>query len=96
MEKVSVNNQRMKMKNQNNNPQQPIVGMPQRVGLNCPQCGTFIETSIIQLLAGIPLHCRHCGLTLNIDTMKSRRALDALQKVQNAKARVDRASKFNR
>lgn len=72
------------------------VKQEEKPGLKCPQCGTFIETSIIQLLAGIPLRCCNCNLTLIMDRMKSSKALNALQKIQNAKVKVDQASKFNR
>lgn len=68
----------------------------QKAGLKCPQCGTFIETSIFQLLTTNALVCPKCHLRLNIDRMKSRNAFDALRKVQMAKDDLERKSHFNR
>lgn len=67
-----------------------------KAGLNCPQCGQFIETTIFQLLTSRAIQCSHCHLRLTIDRGKSRQALDALQKVQMAKDNLERKSKFNR
>lgn len=68
----------------------------QRVGLNCPQCGTFIETTMLQLITANALICPKCRLRLNIDRMKSRQAIEALRKVQAAQKNLDEKSKFNR
>lgn len=67
-----------------------------KTGLNCPQCGGFIETTIFQLLTSHAIQCPHCHLRLTIDRGKSKQALDALQKVQIAKDNLERKSKFNR
>lgn len=67
-----------------------------KTGLNCPQCGKFIETTIFQLLTSRAIQCPHCHLHLMIDRGKSKKALDALQKVQMAKDNLERKSKFNR
>ena len=75
--------------NQNN--QQP----EQKAGLKCPQCGTFIQTSIFELLTTNALICPTCRLRLNIDRIKSRKAFEALRKVTNAQDAVARNSKFN-
>ena len=56
----------------------------QKAGMKRPQCGTFIETSIFELLTSNALQCPSCHLRLNIDRMKSKPAFDALRKVQNA------------
>lgn len=76
---------------------QPTQDSPkQRAGLKCPRCGTFIETSIFQLLTTNALVCPLCSLRLNIDRVKSRGAFDALRKVQAAKDNLERKSHFNR
>lgn len=68
----------------------------QKVGMKCPQCGAFIETSIFQLLTTNALVCPACHLRLRIDRMKSREAFDALRKVQVAQKNLEQKSKFNR
>lgn len=68
----------------------------QKTGLKCPQCGTFIETSIFQLLTEQGLTCPACRLRLNIDHIKSQPAMDALRKVQQAQKNLEEKSKFNR
>lgn len=68
----------------------------QKTGLKCPQCGIFIETSIFQLLTDQGLTCPACRLRLNIDNIKSKSAMDALRKVQQAQKNLEEKSKFNR
>lgn len=68
----------------------------QRAGLKCRQCGTFIETSIFQLLTTNALVCPSCHLRLKIDRMKSKPAFDALRKVQWAQKNLEEKSKFRR
>ena len=68
----------------------------QKAGMKCPQCGTFIETTIFELLTSTALQCPSCHLRLNIDRMKSKPAFDALRKVQFAQDNLEKASKFNR
>lgn len=68
----------------------------QKAGLKCPQCGTFIETSIFQLLTTNALICPSCHLRLNIDKIKSRPAFEALRKVKNAQEQLENKCKFNR
>lgn len=81
----------------NNDFQSTQVGSaPQKAGLKCPQCDTFIETSIFQLLTTNALVCPKCHLRLNIDRMKSKGAFDALRKVQLAQENLDRKSRFSR
>lgn len=67
-----------------------------KAGLKCPQCSTFIETSILQLLTTNALICPKCHLRLNIDRMKSKGAFDALRKVQLAQENLERKSRFSR
>lgn len=76
--------------------QQQFTLPPQRAGLKCPQCGTFIETNIYQIIMARSLVCTHCGLVLNIDPVKSKKAIDALKKVQAAQDNLERKSHFNR
>lgn len=81
----------------NNDFQSTQVGPEARkAGLKCPQCDTFIETSIFQLLTTNALVCPKCHLRLNIDRMKSKGAFDALRKVQLAQENLDRKSRFSR
>lgn len=68
----------------------------QKAGLKCPQCDTFIETSIFQLLTTNALICPKCHLRLSIDRIKSKSAFDALRKVQLAQENLDRKSRFSR
>lgn len=68
----------------------------QRVGMKCPKCGMFIDTSVFQLLTSNALICKSCGLRLNIERNKSRKAFDALRRVQAAQDRVEKTSHFNR
>ena len=70
----------------NNNQKQP--------GLNCPQCGTFIPTTIAELLSARSLRCPHCRLELTINRKESKRAMEILQKVDDAHKNLDNASKF--
>ncbi len=74
----------------------PTPAADRKAGLNCPQCGAFIETSIFELLTSSALACPSCRLRLSIDRTKSRPAFDALRKVQNAQRNLEQKSKFNR
>ncbi len=65
-------------------------------GMACPRCGAFIPTSIAELLTSPYLRCPHCLLQLNIDRQQSARALKALAKVEEARHKVEKSSKFNR
>ena len=68
-------------------PQQRIPGMP------CPRCGNFIPTSINELLSANYLRCPTCQLQLNIDRQNSRKALNALEKVEEAQKRMNKLEK---
>ena len=68
----------------------------QKAGVKCPQCGTFIETSIFELLTSSTLSCPSCHLRLSIDRMKSKPAFDALRKVQQAQQNLEEKSKHDR
>lgn len=71
-------------------------GQQQQPGMKCPQCDTFIETSIFQLLTTRALVCPKCHLRLVIDQFKSRPAFDALRKVQTAQDNLEKKSHFRR
>lgn len=63
-------------------------------GLNCPQCGHFIPTTITELLSARSLRCPHCRLELTINRRESQRAMEILQKVDDAQKNLDNASKL--
>lgn len=65
-------------------------------GMACPRCGKFIPTTVAELLTSAYLRCPHCLLQLNIDRQQSARALKALAKVEDARHRVEKSSRFNR
>ncbi|MCQ2231106.1 MAG: hypothetical protein MJZ30_04550 [Paludibacteraceae bacterium] len=65
-------------------------------GMNCPQCGTFIPTTIAELLTATGITCPHCRLQLTINRNESQRAMDILRKVDNASKNLQAASKFSR
>lgn len=68
----------------------------QRVGLKCPQCGEFINTSIFELITSRGLQCPSCHLQLTIDRTKSKPAIEALRKVKQAQDNLEKNSHFNR
>ena len=59
-------------------------------GMKCPQCGGFIPTTIMQIITTQAIVCPHCHLRLNIDRMKSSKAIEALKKVQAAQDKASR------
>ena len=65
-------------------------------GMACLRCGKFIPTTVAELLTSAYLRCPHCLLQLNIDRQQSARALKALAKVEDARHRVEKSSRFNR
>lgn len=65
-------------------------------GLGCPRCGTFIPTTITQLLTIRSLRCPRCLLELRLDRQASDEALDILKRVNTAQEKVQKASRFNR
>lgn len=76
----------------NNNYNGPV----QRTGFNCPNCSGFIETTAINILTASCLICPQCGLRLEIDKANSRKAFDALKKINEAKRNLDEKSRFSR
>ena len=58
-------------------------------GMQCPNCGNFIPTSIQQILFSGSLFCPTCGLRINIDKRKSDKALKMLEKIDEAKKKSE-------
>lgn len=58
-------------------------------GMQCPRCGSFIPTSIQQILLSNNLYCPICGLGINIDKRKSDKALKILDKVDEAQKKYE-------
>ena len=65
-------------------------------GMNCPQCGNFIPTTMVELLTSTGLTCPHCRLRLTINRNESKKAMEILQKVQNASDKLESATNFRR
>lgn len=65
-------------------------------GIPCPRCGGFIRTTAAELLASAYLRCPHCFLQLMIDRGRSKKALQALAKIEEARMKVENSSHFNR
>ncbi len=65
----------------------------QTPGLDCPECGHRIPTSIPILLSGRPLFCGGCGLKLEIDMQKSSYVLDKLQDLQDNLIKAENLAK---
>ena len=55
-----------------------------KTGMNCPQCGALIKTSIFELFTSGALSCPSCHLRISIDRTESKIAFNALRKVQQA------------
>lgn len=69
----------------------------QRVnGLNCPSCGTFIPVSIRQLIYESCVVCPACELRLTINRSQSRKAMEALKKIDDAVRNLREKETFKR
>lgn len=68
-----------------------MSGLSTQPGIDCPQCGTRILTSIDMILSRVPIECMKCGLELNVEQDKSKSALDSLKKLDKA---IKNAEKF--
>lgn len=66
-----------------------------RPGLPCPECNFFIEMSIQNILFQPSFTCPSCLLEIRVDRAKSQDAIDLLQQVNVAMAKVKKNSKFN-
>ncbi len=58
--------------------------MNNKPGLNCPECSFKITISIEQLVSGSSIICPSCGLKLDVDDQKSKPAIEAVKKLDNA------------
>ena len=63
-------------------------------GMKCPICEGFIPIGVNQLLFDGGISCPHCGLSLTINRMQSKQALEALRKVEEAIENLRKASNF--
>lgn len=64
-------------------------------GFNCPVCGSFIPTSMEELMTRASLACPVCNLELTIDKKSSQQAMEAMNKVMEAQKKVESASHFD-
>ncbi len=62
----------------------PFSGEAHRPGLTCPECGFFMEFSIVSLLQNTEHVCPGCGLVLSLDRASSGASLQALSQLQAA------------
>ena len=74
---------------------QPASGQ-QVGGMKCPACQGFIPISVHQLLHEGGIVCPHCGLSMTINKAQSKRALEALEKVEAATRKVRETETFKR
>jgi transcription elongation factor Elf1 len=65
-------------------------------GFECPVCKGFIPVSITDLIQNKTLVCPICALQLEINQAASQKAVDALEKVQQAQENVNKASVFRK
>ncbi|MEQ9120710.1 hypothetical protein [Fulvivirga sp.] len=75
-----------------NNPSE-VIGLSNRPGIDCPECGTRILTTIDMILSRVPIQCVKCGLQLNIQQEESKPALDSLRKLDGAIKEAEKVSK---
>jgi len=60
------------------------VNASRNPGLNCPQCGHYIEVKITQLLDGSGVTCPRCQLHLAMNSKPSgAAALDKIRRMQD-------------
>jgi transcription elongation factor Elf1 len=62
----------------------PAVEISRDPGLRCPECGTLIRVTIADLLHVGAVACTQCHLVLEIDHERSKGAIDALARLENA------------
>jgi len=70
-----------------------IIGLNNKPGINCPECGTRILTTIDMVLSRAPIECAMCGLKMNVEQEESKPALDSLRKLDGALKEAERVSK---
>jgi hypothetical protein len=72
-----------------------VVSGHRKPGFPCPQCSEAIVINIPDLLlARSTVCCSKCGLKLKMDWQKDNRACQALEKLQEAAAKVEQARRF--
>ncbi|MDX2361875.1 MAG: hypothetical protein QNK23_13785 [Crocinitomicaceae bacterium] len=70
-----------------------ILGLNNKPGINCPECGTRILTTIDMVLSRVPIECAMCGLKMNVEQEESKPALDSLRKLDGALKEAEKVSK---
>ncbi|MCD7969067.1 MAG: hypothetical protein LUF87_01775 [Alistipes sp.] len=63
-------------------------------GFECPSCKGFIPVAMHQLLSSGEIQCPNCSLTLRVNRQQSKKAVAALEKVNEAERRLEKASVF--
>ncbi|MBP5412269.1 MAG: hypothetical protein J6Y47_03320 [Bacteroidales bacterium] len=61
----------------------------QTPGMKCPKCGTFIATTISELLTASGLTCPNCRLVLTINREESKKAMEILSDVDKAQKNLE-------
>ena len=69
------------------------MGLNNQPGIDCPECGTRILTTIDMILSRAPIECVKCGLRLNVEQEQSKPALESLRKLDGAIKEAERVSK---
>ena len=59
----------------------------QTPGMKCPKCGTFIATTISELLTASGLTCPNCRLVLTINREESKKAMEILENAEKVEDR---------
>lgn len=50
-------------------------------GMTCPSCGMLIPCTVTDIIEKGALTCPKCGLVLKLDSTKSKKAIEAINKV---------------
>jgi transcription elongation factor Elf1 len=78
----------------------PVVEVSRDPGLTCPECGTRMKVTIADLLSVGAVACPSCHLVLEVDTDRSKGALQALSTLvnshQQASAYIDEQGRLGR
>lgn len=64
-------------------------GETETSGLNCPECGGLIATTIHYIIGAEVLVCPHCDLRIPIEHSRSQKAILALRKVKAALKQIE-------
>ena len=65
----------------------------QTPGMKCPNCDSFIPTTIAELLTSPGITCPACRLTLTINREESKRAMEILKDVNQAQQNLESTAK---